>query len=234
MAKTGNLTTKREVVKRRRRDRQLVVFGFLLVALGFFAFVAYSVYQGRIDSPLHYGFVTPSAEITKDIRLACPPTGDGAMPMPADEISFRTLNATGETGLARTFMTDLQGRGFVGVQATNWNRKYDGVVRITFGKEGLRQAYTLSNQFEEFELVYDNRDSAIVDLILGDGAVNAELRPAWAPELSLDLELTAPGPCLPIGVLRPEPGPARLPADPLVSPTPTDEDDAEGDEVVAE
>jgi len=230
VAKSGSLTTKREVVKRRRRDRQLVVFGFLLVALGFFAFVAYAIFQGKVESPIAYPIVTPSKDVIEDINLACPPSGDEALPMSSSEIAFRTLNATQETGLARAFLNDLEGRGFVGVQASNWNRTYDGVVRIMFGKAGLRAAYTLSNQFEEFELVYDNRDSALVDIVLGEGAIHAELRPAYAPELSPDVELTAPGQCLPIDLLIPEPAPARLPADPLASPSPSPEVSAEGDE----
>ena len=222
VAKSGSLTTKSDLIKRRRRDRQIIVFGFLGVVLLFVSFVAYSVYQGRIDSPINYGFVTPSAEFGSDVTLPCPPTGDGALPMPANEVSFRTLNATEETGLAKNYFVDLTGRGFVGVQATNWNRTYDGLALIAFGDEGLRQAYTIAAQFTQSELVYDDRDGAIVDVILGDLAVDAELRPAYAPELDEDVELTASGPCLPIDLLSPVPGPAHLPVDPLApSPSPS-------------
>ncbi len=224
MANSGRLATKAEVIKRRRRDRQIIIFGVLIVILGVAAFMAFSVYQGRAASPVTYAFVTNSADAEEDITLPCPPAGEDAFPMTADQVSFRTLNATEETGLARTFMEDLAGRSFVAVQATNWNQKYEGLARITFGEKGLRQAYTIANQFPEYELVYDNRDSALVDIILGDAAVNAELRPLYAPELSLDLELTAPGRCLPIDLLAPEPAPARLPADPLEpepSPSPS-------------
>ena len=226
MANSGRLATKSEVIKRRRRDRQIIIFGFLTVALAFIAFVAYSVYQGSIVSPVNYAFVTAPEEFESEVTLPCPPSGDEALPMPANEISFRTLNATEETGLARSFLEDLSGRGFVAVQATNWNQEYDGMVLIAFGKDGLRQAYTIANQFPEYELVYDNREGAIVDVILGDRAVNAELRPLYAPELSPELELTAPGPCLPIDLVFPVPGPARLPADPLApvesaSPSPS-------------
>jgi hypothetical protein len=222
VANSGRLATKSEVIKRRRRDRQIIIFGFLGVALLFVSFVAYSIYQGSIVSPVSYGFVTPPEDFESEVTLPCPPSGEDALPMPANEISFRTLNATEETGLARTYLEDLSGRGFVAVQATNWNQEYEGLARIAFGKDGLRQAYTIANQFPESELVYDNRDSAIVDVILGARAVDAELRPLYAPELSPELELTAPGQCLPIDLVSPVPGPARLPADPLApSPSPS-------------
>jgi hypothetical protein len=224
VANSGRLTTKAEKIKRHRRDRQIYIFGFLVLVLAFFAFVAVNIYQGRMAAPVSYAFVTNASDAENDVTLPCPPTGEDAMPMTADQISVRTLNATEETGLARIFLEDLTGRSFVGVQATNWNQQYEGLARITFGKKGLRQAYTVANQFPEFELVYDDRDSALVDIILGDAAVNAELRPLYAPELSLDLELTAPGRCLPIDLLFPVPGPARLPADPLApepSPSPS-------------
>ncbi len=229
MANSGRLATKAEVIKRRRRDRQIIIFGVLVVMLGVAAFMAFSVYQGRAVSPVTYAFVTNSADEREDITLPCPPSdGEQAFPLTADQVSFRTLNATEETGLARIFMEDLQGRSFVAVQATNWNQKYEGLARIQFGEKGLRQAYTIANQFPEFELVYDNRNSALVDIILGDRAVNAELRPLYAPELSLDLELTAPGRCLPIDLLSPVPAPARLPADPLEpEPSPTPEPSGE-------
>jgi hypothetical protein len=222
VANSGRLATKSEVIKRRRRDRQIIIFGFLAVALIFVSFVAYSVYQGRVASPIDYAFVTPPEDFESEVTLPCPPSGDDALPMPANEISFRTLNATEETGLARGYMEDLAGRGFVAVQATNWNQDYDGFARIAFGEEGLRQAYTIANQFPQSELVYDNREGAIVDVILGSLAADSELRPLYAPELSPDLELTAPGPCLPIDLVAPVPGPARLPADPLApSPSPS-------------
>lgn len=231
MGNSGRLVTEREKIKRRRRDRQILVFGVLSIILIATAGYAALVYQGRVPSPVNVAFVTPSPDaLDLAITLPCPPaSGEDAYPMPANEIAFRTLNGTGETGLARGFLEDLKGRGFVGVQATNWNQRYEGLARIQFGKEGLRQAYTIANQFPEAELVYDTRDSAIVDVILGDKAVNAELRPLYAPELNPELELTAPGQCLPIDLIAPVPGPARLPDNPLaVEPSPSPSPEPEG------
>lgn len=215
MANSGKLTTRAEVLKRRRRDRQIAVFGILAVALVVLTFSAMGIYRGTFASPFEQPFITPSPDVTDVVTLACPPSGEASMPMPANEISFRTLNGAGESGLARAYLEDLRGRGFVGVAATNSNRPYDGLVQIVFGKAGLRQAYTIALQFPESELVYDNRSSALVDLILGKDAVSAELRPLYAPELDPSLELTETGRCLPIDLLQPQPAPARLPADPL-------------------
>jgi hypothetical protein len=56
------LRTRREVVRRHRRERQFLVFGLLIGLLATVSVIAYAIYQGRIDSPVNYAFVTPEPD----------------------------------------------------------------------------------------------------------------------------------------------------------------------------
>jgi hypothetical protein len=161
--------------------------------------------------------------------------------MNVGEIPVRVLNATERAGLAGAVSRTLEGRGFVPVGTGNSLRKYDGHVRISFGPDGLVQAYTLANQFAEYELVLDNRPQTTVDVVLGEAfSDETGIRPLLAPELQPDVILTENAPCLPLHLVEPEPAPRTLPADPFAvepsaTPSTGTEDEAdEGDGAIAD
>jgi hypothetical protein len=234
------LRTRREVVRRHRRERQFLVFGLLIGLLATVSVIAYAIYQGRIDSPINFAFVTPPPDFESTIKWPCPPVNEGNdaddpdavhenMPMEPSQVTVRVLNGTKGTpdeqpGLAGSTLEVLKGRGYVGVGATNWSRTYKESVRIQFGEEGLRQAYTVAVNFPEYVLVLDNRKGAVVDIILGELFETNEIRPQYAPELDPTVELTSPVQCLPINLVQPEPAPRIIPVDPLapvVTPSPS-------------
>lgn len=233
------LRTRREVVRRHRRERQFLVFGLLIGLLATIAVIAYAIYQGRLESPIDYAFVTPPPDFESSVTWPCPPVNDGDdandpeaiqenLPMDPGQVTVRVLNgtvgSTDKSGVAGATLDVLEGRGYVGVGATNWNRTYEDYVRIQFGEEGLRQAYTIAANFPDYKMVLDNREGAVVDIILGDLYDVDQIRPQYAPELDPNVELTAPERCLPISLVPPEPAPRIIPVDPLapvVTPTPT-------------
>lgn len=221
--------SRRQTVRRRRRERQVLVFGVLLIAIAAIVFIALGVYKGTVRGPFTVGFVTPSAEFTSSITLACPPSG--SMPLQPDEVAVRVLNGTTKPGLAGNTLEDLEGRGFVGLGATNWTRDYDGTARVMFGESGVQKAYTVALQFPASELVLDTRQNATVDVVLGSeftklvGPLDAQLNP--------DTPLTANAPCLPVTEVEAEPAPRIYPKDPLApepstSPSPSASPSAEG------
>ncbi|PKQ18640.1 MAG: hypothetical protein CVT68_02360 [Actinobacteria bacterium HGW-Actinobacteria-8] len=232
------LRTRREVVRRHRRERQFLVFGLLIGLLATVSVIAYAIYQGRIDSPIDYAFVTPPPDFESTVKWPCPPLDEGNdaddpdavhenMPMSPSQVTVRVLNGTDKQGLAATTLEVLTGRGYVPAAsgaATNWNRTYSEFVRIQFGEEGLRQAYTVATNFPTYVMVLDSRKGAVVDIILGDLFETNKIRPQYAPELDPDVELTAPVPCLPIDLVPKEPAPRIIPIDPLapiVTPSPS-------------
>ena len=210
-------STRRAAIRRHRRERQVLVFGLLLIALGVITFGAMGVYKGTFSGPFNAPFVTPQAEFTSDVTLPCPP--NGSLPMQPDEVAIRVLNGTDKSGLAGNTLGDLVGRGFVGLGATNWTRDYDGTARIMFGESGLHKAYTVALQFTEAELVLDDRKNATVDVVLGKAFT--KLVSPLDPQLDPETPLAAGGACLPVGQVDPEPAPRIYPADPLASVTPS-------------
>lgn len=225
------MRTRRDILRRHRRERQFLVFGLLILLVGAFAAIGLAVYQGRIEPPIDEAIATAPADFEVDSNLPCPPAsvtdGDGLdLPMAPEEVSLRVLNGTDKTGLARGTLDVLTGRGYVGVGATNWNLTYAESVRVQFGVDGLRQAYTVARNFPNVELKLDSRKGALVDIILGEKFETSDIRAQYAPELDPNVPLTASGRCVPLDLAQPVPAPAIIPADPLApsetpSPTPT-------------
>jgi hypothetical protein len=221
------MRTRRDVVRRHRRERQFLVFGLLVGLLAAVGAIGLAVFQGRIDPPFDRAIVTPPPDFSTDITVPCPPVGaEESLPMPAGEVSLRVRNATDKTGLARDTLEVLTGRGFVAAsRPTNWdNKTYAEAVRIQFGVDGLRQAYTIAAHFPEVELVLDNREGAVVDIILGERFEVSQMRPTYAPELDPTTELTGPVLCLPVDRTPQRPAPHIIPVDPLapvVTPSPS-------------
>ncbi|MFV0633932.1 LytR C-terminal domain-containing protein [Demequina sp.] len=222
-AQTGADAKRRKNVRRHRRERQIAVFGVMLIALAALFFAAFAVYQGRAEGPFSAAFNTPAAEL-EEIDLVCP--ASGSLPLDPGQVVVRVNNATDTSGLAGSVSSTLDGRGFVTVGTANWNRDYEDYVQIRFGADGVQQAYTLARQFNEAELVLDSREGITVDLILGDEFAEApQLREPLAPELDPDVVLTADGECRSASLVDAEPAPRILPENPLAeaSPTPSPE-----------
>ncbi len=222
------LRTRRDVVRRHRRERQFLVFGLSVGVLVAVSAIALAAYQGRVDLPINAAFQTPAAAFSTDVTVPCPPADVGGgenLPLPPDQVVVRVRNGTDKPGLARDTLEVLTGGGYVGVGATNWdNRTYGDSIRIQFGVEGLRQAYTVARNFTNPEYVLDTRKGAVVDVILGATFEVSQMRPPYAPELDATTPLVAPLKCLPVGRTPKQPAPHIIPVDPLVptaSPGPT-------------
>lgn len=218
---SGSPSGRRAKVRRHRRERQIIVFGALILVTAFIALFAAGVYKGTIDSPFSEPFVTPAGgDFESDVKLVCPPVD--SLPLPSDQVAVRVLNGTDTSGLAGALSEDLGGRGFVTLGASNWSRSYGENVRIVFGVDGVQQAYTVARQFANgAELVLDNREGTLVDVIAGTQyAETPGLRSTLDPELSMELALSANAECLPVNLVTPEPAPRTLPVNPL-DPSPS-------------
>jgi hypothetical protein len=206
------------MIRRHRRERQVLFFGVLTVALGTVAFGAYSVYNGSIESPFSAAIVTRQGDFNSDITLPCPPSG--SVPMDSGLVVVRVFNGTDRSGLAGTVLSDLEGRGYYGAGATNWARTYAGVARIAFGVDGVQQGYTVARNFPEYELILDSRKGPTVDVVMGD-LYEGELVPLLDPSLDATLPLSAPAACLNPRLIEPELAPRTVPDDPFASPSPS-------------
>ena len=208
-------SSRRAVVRRHRRERQVFVFGLLFVGIAAISVIAMGVYRGDIQGPFAASFITPQADFSATTNIVCPPSG--SLPLLAGEVAVRVLNGTKTQGLAAGAADDLKGRGFVLLGATNWTKSYDATARIMFGATGVQKAYTLALQFPVAELILDTRENATVDVVLGKDF--KELRPLLSPELNPNTPLAANAPCLPANLVDPEPAPRIYPKDPLAAAT---------------
>ncbi|MDN4475261.1 LytR C-terminal domain-containing protein [Demequina sp. SYSU T00192] len=211
----GRPDARRAQVRRHRRERQIIVFGVLLIAITFAGVFAAGVYKGDVEGPFSQAFVTPQGAFDSDITLVCPPSN--STPMRHSNVGVRILNGTDTNGLAGSVADDLDGRNYVVVSTENWGRTYTDYVRLYFGADGVRQAYTVALNFDgEVDMVLDNREGTLVDIVLGEGfAETGDLRSTLAPELDPDAVLSANAQCLPASLVTPEPAPRILPENPV-------------------
>ncbi|WP_062294587.1 LytR C-terminal domain-containing protein [Demequina phytophila] len=206
---------RRAKVRRHRRERQIIVFGVLLVLVAFAGVFAAGVYRGDVEGPFSQAFVTPAGAFESDVTLVCPPAS--STQVKHSNVGVRVLNGTDTNGLAGAVADDLESRYFVVVSTENWGRTYGDYVRLYFGPDGVRQAYTVALNFDgEVDMVLDNREGTLVDVILGAGfAEDGTLRSTLDPELDTDAVLSANAECLPVSLVTPEPAPRTLPDNPV-------------------
>ena len=203
----------RELRRRHMHERQAVIFGVLLAGLALVGLGSAAVYTGNLDLP---GFdraiaQAPSPSAT-DPAYPCPP--EGAFPVAAAAVVVNVNNATTRTGLAGATAADLASRGFT-IGATDTVEGYDGVARISFGKNGVAQAYTLLAQFDGATMLALGGEDATVNVALGDKFEG--LKPVDAVALDPAVPLAPPPGCIPYDVFAstaetPAPTPAPTPA----------------------
>jgi len=214
-------------LRRHRRERQILVFGLIIVAMATAGLYFASVYKGETTGPFSAPFVTPASEFESDVNVACAP--NDTLPMLPTEVAIRILNGTDKTGLAGAAADDLEGRGFVITNVGNWSRSYGETIRIMYGESGLVQAYTLATYFTTTEMILDTRENTVVDVVLGEKYAAETLRGQLAPELEADAPLTASVQCLPVSLIAPEPAPRIIPDDPFATASPSPSASASSD-----
>ena len=156
----------RQLRRRHMHERQAVIFGELLAGLALVGLTAAAVYTGSLNLP---GFdraiaSDPSPSVTVN-PFPCPPVG--ALPVPYAAVTVNVNNGTTRVGLAGATAAALKDRGFV-IGTTANVTGYDGVALITFGINGVAQAYTVAAQIPGASLTLINSADATVNVALGD------------------------------------------------------------------
>lgn len=158
----------RTLRRRRRRERQAVVFGSLVAGLAVAGLGAAATYTGALDLPfLQREFASPAPEAGTAVSPPpCP--AEGTLPVPYTDVQVTVLNGAGIAGLAGQMQGDLTGRGFTVLGTDNYPTGLPGTAQIMFGAQGVAAAYTLAAHLTEPVLVLDLREDATVDLVLGE------------------------------------------------------------------
>lgn len=159
--------------RRRKHERQAVVFGLIIAFLVILGLGALAVYTETIDSPISEPIYTASTDV-ENMAPACLPedegSPDGVLPMAYDKVRMRIYNAADNRfALAGASAEVLTDRGFDVRDTGDFLYQVEGPSEIRYGTEGIVQAYTLAAQFAEIELVLDDRGGKFVDLVIGTG-----------------------------------------------------------------
>lgn len=150
---------------RRRQHTVLTVTGavlavVLVVALLFF-FHVFGL--GRVATPAtepNYGVTAPCATPNED--------GTPATTVDNRSITVRVLNGTDHSGFGQAVAEALQNREFQ-LQGDAGNYTSHNVERTTiyFGRNAVNAAYTVRNNFTDAVMVMDDREDALIDIVLG-------------------------------------------------------------------
>ncbi|MFC0265662.1 LytR C-terminal domain-containing protein [Alloscardovia macacae] len=147
----------------RARQRMILsaTIGFLVVAV---ILSILSLTTGLFTSRARQN--AGSIEANYGVITACPV--DGTTSLNPSEITLRVLNGTNKSGLGTAVGEELRNRGF-NLQGVG---DYDSAsvlqrTEIHFGKNAITQAYTLAMQFNDAILRMDNREDALIDVVIG-------------------------------------------------------------------
>lgn len=164
---TGNADRARAMRRRRKHERQAVIFGSLVAGLAICGLAAAAVYTDALSLPfLERELTQPPAEaVAEAAPVPCP--AEGTLPVPFNTIEVNVLNGSGRAGLAGSTSTALTGRGFLVLTTDNYPARIESNVQINFGESGMAAAYTLAANVHDPVLVLDLRQDATVDLVLG-------------------------------------------------------------------
>ena len=218
----SDLSPERQKALRRRRkhERQAVIFGTLIAGLTIAALSSAAVYTGVLSVPfLQRDFTTAEPEAAAAFPDApCPP--EGTLPVPYNTIQVNVLNGSGRTGLAGQTSSDLTARGFVVLTTGNYPTTLPAGAQISFGQTGVAAAYTLAAHLDAPLLLLDTRVDAGVDLVLGE--TYAGLRTPETVVLDPAAPVTPVTGCVPFEVALANALPAPT------APAPTDGAPADG------
>lgn len=109
---------------------------------------------------------TVSVEEAKTGDIVCPL--DGSKPVTLDGVKIKVYNATGRPGLAGTVGERLAAYGVAPEEPGNYAGQFYGTTRISASKTRITQAYTISQAFPESSVRFDEANTDIITIILGE------------------------------------------------------------------
>lgn len=212
----------RALRRRHKHERQAVLFGMIIAALAVVALGALAVYSGAVTLPGQPEFraVEEKGARIEQPQVCVPPD---TLPVAAGEVSVTVLNGSDRAGLAGSVGELLADRGFL-IENTGNDPRGPVLSLISFGAEGIAQAYTLRAHIPDAQLVLDARTGTSVDLTVATSFTT--LAPLETVELDPATALTPVAGCADIATVTPLPAPARLAAEeePAKGEAATDED----------
>jgi hypothetical protein len=183
-------------LRRRMFRRQAIVFGLLVTALVVVTVLANELYNGKLDLGLSKAFSSPTPSIIDFGPVPCPSGPEAVYPKNAD-ITIAPLNASDLGGAAGSLGRTMETRGFVVEEAASVTFDFTGSILVRMGYEGVDAAYMVMQHMPgDAELAIDDRDGAVVDVIIGDDYDG--VKPADEVKVSAGEHIDAIAGCMPI------------------------------------
>ncbi len=204
---TVDQTNKLRATRRRRKhERQAVIFGVLIAFLAVAGLGGLAVYNGALSLPNQPDFTASKKKGIAVTQLpACVPPE--TKPLPYDKVHVTVLNGSDRSGLASTVSKLLRDRGFV-VESTGNDSRRPGTALISFGDAGVGHAYTLLAHYPGAQLLLDSRPGSSIDFTVPEGF--AGLEPEETVELSAEAQLASVPGCVEVGQITPLEAPDRF------------------------
>lgn len=198
----------RALRRRHKHERQAVLFGMIIAALAVVALGALAVYSGAVTLPGQPEFRAVEERGTRieQPQVCVPPD---TLPVPANEVSVTVLNGSDRAGLAGSVGELLGDRGFL-IENLGNDSRGPVLSLISFGAEGVAQAYTLHAHIPDAQLVLDARTGTSVDLTVATSFTTLAALDAVTLDPAAPLEPVTG--CADLATVTPMPAPARLAA----------------------
>lgn len=156
-------TARKRYVQRRQKNVIVMVSALLVVALIIASLFFFHVGGlGRASSERvlpNYGQTAPCSVNKED--------GTHAVYEKNNNVQVRVLNGTSFSGFAGAVSEALQLRDFSMQEAGNYTSTNVKRTKILFGVNSINQAYTLASNFTDAVMVMDDRQDAVIDVVLG-------------------------------------------------------------------
>ncbi len=156
--------TTRQQRRLRLQQRQTVIFGVLIAAMAFAALFAWLVAIDAVPAPFQRAF-TPTEKKETSTEVACP--ASDAVTVDLSSISAAVYNSTDRQGLASEVSETLTSGGVTVTDSGNWQELLLGAGQLQTGPAGIDDAYTLLQLFPGMTVMLDDREDAVVDVVLG-------------------------------------------------------------------
>lgn len=153
---------RKQYIRRRQKTVFSIIGAIMSVAmvvslLFFFHVGGLGLVESGVIQP-NYGTQAPCASQEAD--------GSNGKYVESSNITVRVLNGTGFSGFAQAVSDALVNREFNSQGADNYTSTVERTM-IIFGRNAINQAYTVNSNFTDAILVMDDREDALIDVVIG-------------------------------------------------------------------
>lgn len=163
----------RRVRRYRLVARQVVLLGWIIFGMAVVAVLAVPFATGVVTLPFGSSF-----SLSDEARAKIPPCPPSGKPIDLNRVKANIFNGSSRNGLAKETADKLKTFGVTVVNVGNAAESYAGSARITTGRKGLAEAFSLARALPDAEVRVDLSKGERVNVLLGEqfqGALSKDI-----------------------------------------------------------